>query len=349
MSALSSPAIPPAARRRVWPVAAAGVAAAAIGLPLVFLHGGHAGAPTATPPAPATNAPKSAPAVTPHAATTHVVHAAPRTGHLGDPFGRVTAPAKTTSATTSPASSSHATATPSTSSRTQTRSAVTPTATTPTVTPTTTTPTVTPTTTTPTVTPTTTTPNVTPSTTPNVTPTTVTPTVTTPTVTTPHVTAPVHPWHVYRADVRVSPAGSRTLHRHLRRLTALPSSKTPFVVFLGAVHGGHRAAFVLNRLATASGAGRCAKFDGPYQALYLKPGQTERVTIQILGAPVTYRVGVVHVKGRHASSAHAARVANHHTSANGAALLRRYGLLGSTHFSGTSGVLPAPKHTHACG
>jgi hypothetical protein len=175
-----------------------------------------------------------------------------------------------------------------------------------------------------------------------------TPTSVQPTTATPQVNAPSRPWHVYRADVRVSPANGGTLHRHLTRLTPLPSVKAPFVLYLGAVHGGHRAAFLLNRLATATGSGRCAKFDGPYQALYLRPGQTERVTIPFFGVPVTYRVGVVHMKGRQTSSAHAARVANHRVSASGTALLRRYSLLGSTRFSGSRGVLPAPTHTHAC-
>src|SRR5207253_5376705 len=138
-------------------------------------------------------------------------------------------------------------------------------------------------------------------------------------------------------------------HHHLTRLTPLPSAKAPFVVFLGAVHGGHRTAFLLNRLASASGTGRCARFDGPYQALYLRPGQTERVTIPFFGSAVTYRIGVTHVRGRDASSAAAASHANRSVSKRGHALLRRYGLLGSLHFSGAHGVLPAPKHTHACG
>ena len=325
MSALSStPSIPPTVRRRVWPVAAAGAAAAAIALPLVFLQGGHSTpAPSATPPAPAATAPNTAaPAVTARAAPAHVVHAAPRTGPLADPFGRgITAPSTAAAGGNAPTStSSHAT--PVIPNQTATSTPSTPTATsTPTVTPST---------------QTITSPSVTPA------PTTVSPTAT------PHASAPATPWHVYRADVRVSPATGGTLHRHLARLTPLPSAKAPFVVYLGAVHGGHRTAFLLNRLATATGSGRCAAFHGGYEALYLKVGQTERVTIPFLGVPVTYRVGVVHMKGRSASSAHAARVANHRVAPSGTALLRRYRLAGSTRFSGTHGVMPAPKRTHAC-
>ncbi|MCW3066083.1 MAG: hypothetical protein JWN32_3255 [Solirubrobacterales bacterium] len=309
MSALSTPASPPAARRRLLPAAAVGIAVAAIGLPLVFLHGHDAAAP-ATPAAPAASAPKSAPALTPHAATAHPVHGAP-SGSVSDPFARAITASKTPGSASAAPSSSASPANTGTS----------PGSTSTTVTPS-------------------------HATTPATTTVTTTPTSTTPT--TPVVAAPAHPWRVYRADVRVSPARGSAVHHKLTRLTPLPSAQAPFVIYLGAVHGD-RAAFLLNRLASASGSGRCAKFDGPYQALYLKPGQTERVSIPFFGSAVTYRVGLVRVHGRVATSAAAASHANRSVSKSGHALLGRYGLLGSLHFSGAHGVLPAPKNTHACG
>jgi hypothetical protein len=131
------------------------------------------------------------------------------------------------------------------------------------------------------------------------------------------------------------------------RFTALPSIKAPVAVYLGAVHGG-RAAFALNRVATASGPARCATMRGPYEAVYLKPGQTERVSIPWFGTTLSMQLALVHLKAQNAASPHAARVANHRVAKGGRALLAQHHLLGTMHFSTLQGFLRAPAKTHAC-
>jgi hypothetical protein len=157
----------------------------------------------------------------------------------------------------------------------------------------------------------------------------------------------VHPWRVYHADVRVTPAKS-AVHRRLTRLTPLADAQVPFALYLGAVRGGKRVAFLLNRYATVTGPGRCAPFHGAYRTLYLKPNQAVHVAIPFFGTTVTYRLGIMHLTSHRVSSAHAARVANHRVSKPGKTMLRRFGLLSSLRFSTERGVVPAPKHLKSC-
>src|SRR5581483_2412711 len=265
MSAISTP-VTPSNRRRRAPLIALGavVVFAAAWFLVLHKHGSSSGSASSTPSTPAATTPGAAPATgtpatgTPapsaHAATKPAHHAAAPPAHLSDPFGRGVK-TSSTSSTGSPASSASSTgspastpspspaaaqpSTPATSSPTPaTSTGGAPSASSPT--------TAAPVSNTGTVT--------------------AEPTTSTPTA------APVHPWRVYHADVRVTPAKS-AVHRRLRRLTPLADAQVPFALYLGAVRGGKRVAFLLNRSATVSGPGRCAPFHGRYRTLYLKANQ----------------------------------------------------------------------------
>jgi hypothetical protein len=339
MSAISTP-VTPSNRRRMAPFIALGVVAV-LAAAFLLLHKkgssdstGSSAAPTpaTTTPAPTAGSTPSTPvpAAPPAHAAAKTTHHAAASAHLSDPFGRGVTKAATGSSSSAPGSS---TTTSSPSTPTVTTHSTVPTSSTGTSsTPTTTS---TPTTSTgsastPTVvTPVTSTVN--PSTTTSVTP----------------VTAPVLPWRVYHADVRVTPAKS-AVHRRLVRLTPLADAQVPFALYLGAVRGGKRVAFLLNRHATVTGPGRCAPFHRSYRTLYLKPNQAAHVAIPFFGTTVTYRLGVMHLTSHRVSSAHAARVANHRVSKPGKTMLRRFGLLSSLRFSTERGVVPAPKHLKSC-
>jgi hypothetical protein len=334
MSAISTP-VTPSNRRRMAPFIALGavVVFAAAWFLVLHKHGSSSdsGSSSATGSTPATTTPGAAPATatpatgTPapsaHAATKPAHHAAAPPAHLSDPFGRGAGSSSTSSSAPSTSSPSTVSPAPAASqpsapvSSTPTPAGSSGGASSPT--------TATPVSSTGTVT--------------------ADPTTTT---TTPAAVAP-RPWRVYRADVRVTPAKTE-VHRRLARLTLLGDAQVPFAVYLGAVRGGKRVAFLLNRFATVTGPGRCAPFRRISRTLYLKPNQAVHVTIPFFGTTVTYRLGVMHLTSHRVSSAHLARVANHRVSKSGHTLMRRLGLLTAVPFSTERGVVPAPKHLKSC-
>jgi hypothetical protein len=345
MSAISTP-ITPSNRRRMAPLIALGavVLFAAAWFLVLHKHGSSSGSaasstagstPATTTPgaAPATATPAQAtgtPAPSAHAAAKPAHHAP---AHLSDPFGRHLSTPSTSStgspsSTASPSSSASASPTPTASPSPAASQPSTPVSS-----------------------------NPSPATSTGGAPSASSPTTATPVSNTGTLTAepttstptaaPVTPWRVYRADVRVTPAKS-TVRRRLARLAPLADAQVPFALYLGAVRGGKRVAFLLNRDATVSGSARCAPFHRGYRTLYLKAHQAVHVSIPFLGTTMTYRLGVMHLTGRRVSTAHAARVANHRVSKPGRTMLRRYGLLKWTRFSTERGVVPPPKHLKSC-
>ena len=136
-----------------------------------------------------------------------------------------------------------------------------------------------------------------------------------------------------------------TPYANLARLTPLPSSKRPLLVFRGVTTGGKSATFTVVGEVILHGSGTCLPSASQCQAIDLQPGHTEEVEyLPAGGVAVTYQLQVVSIGASKSSKAAAA--AFHAESKVGRELLRRKGLLALPwlHYSATRGVLAYAAH-----
>jgi hypothetical protein len=271
--------------RKLWPVIAL-LLAAVIAVPLVLLKGAPAnGTPTPLPPTAAatttttTSTSQSATSTVPASSRTSAKKLAARLPR--DPFasGMPKLSSKPASASSSPSDSSS-----SSSSSTSTVAMVSPS-------PATTSTTTTTAATTPT----------TPST--SATSTTTTATTTSTTSSTPAATpatAQTSPqsWTTYGVSVRYGKNAGAPVQSDLARLTLLPSARTPALMFLGVMAGGHQAVFALGSGVTHKGPGLCRPDHDRCSAIVLKAGQTEQLTVPTVdGGHQAMILRVVHITG----------------------------------------------------
>ncbi len=94
------------------------------------------------------------------------------------------------------------------------------------------------------------------------------------TTVTPPAEAPKH-YTLYGVDLRFGEAGAQRTRRDLPRLTALPSSSDPVVVFLGVLKDGNTAVFMVISEAAADGDGTCKPDKKNCAYVYLQEGETE--------------------------------------------------------------------------
>lgn len=81
-------------------------------------------------------------------------------------------------------------------------------------------------------------------------------------------------YYAYRVDVKVGPTGEAERRDDVRELDILPSQRSPAVAFLGAIHDGKQAVFVVaSRAAVSDGEGRCVPSGEDCQFLIMKPGE----------------------------------------------------------------------------
>ena len=114
-----------------------------------------------------------------------------------------------------------------------------------------------------------------------------------------------------------------TPYENLTRLTALPSSKQPLLVFRGVTAGGKSATFTLIGEAILHGAATCIPSPSQCQAIDLKPDQVEELEyVSSGGQAVTYQLHVVSISASQASAARASAVF-HAESKAGREVLRR--------------------------
>jgi hypothetical protein len=117
------------------------------------------------------------------------------------------------------------------------------------------------------------------------------------------------PQDLYRVTVRFGEVGDLKTHKNMARLTPLPSSSNPFVVFLGMKKDGETAVFLVSSDAVPSGDGKCRPSTRNCESLELQAGDTEHFDLQTGTAGVVqYRLDLRSVeKKTAASSARAAK------------------------------------------
>jgi hypothetical protein len=131
----------------------------------------------------------------------------------------------------------------------------------------------------------------------------------------PRTAAPVH--RLRHVDLRFGTAVVPPLRRDIVRLAALPSARTPAVVFLGVTADGRRAVFSLLTGTTVSGDGRCVPRVRACAQLLLAAGQDE--VVQAGGVP--YRLEVLRIRTETTHSAARARAFASRVSPKGSCVL----------------------------
>jgi hypothetical protein len=147
----------------------------------------------------------------------------------------------------------------------------------------------------------------------------------------------------------VPPAQSSTLtpYANIKRLTPLPSSQAPLVVFMGVTAGGKSATFTLVGEAILHGNGACLPSASQCQAIDLQPGHVEQLEyLPPDGQTITYELKVVSITSSKASAAAAQRSYRMQSRA-GRELLHRAGvpILSELHYSPDKGVLVFAGHS----
>jgi hypothetical protein len=180
-----------------------------------------------------------------------------------------------------------------------------------------------------------------------------TPTTPTPTPKPTTPAKPKQPERVYRVLVLfglapVAPAltSSLTPYANIKRLTPLPSSQTPLVVFMGVTAGGKNATFTLVGEAILHGSGACLPSTSQCQAIDLQPGQVEQLEyLPPNGQTIVYELKVVSIASSKASAAAAQRSYRVQSRA-GRELLRRTGapILSELRYAPNKGVLVFAGH-----
>ena len=79
----------------------------------------------------------------------------------------------------------------------------------------------------------------------------------------------------YKVNVRFGEAGAERVRRNVPRLTALPSSSDPVVVFMGVLSDGKTAAFLVTSDATAQGDGTCKPTRDNCTYVYMREGEEQ--------------------------------------------------------------------------
>jgi hypothetical protein len=139
-------------------------------------------------------------------------------------------------------------------------------------------------------------------------------------------------------------ASLRSLHDPVR-LTTLPSTANPQVVFLGVVKGGKSVAFLLGSKVTPTGDGTCEPVPAGCQVLRLKPGGTEFLDVVGATGLVQYELDLVRIGVQHATKRAVATRAVKRVSNAGKTAVRALGtnVLSGYVFSTQLGVLVLPS------
>lgn len=98
-------------------------------------------------------------------------------------------------------------------------------------------------------------------------------------------------------DATLTRAGGRPrTYRGLQRLTPLPSSLDPILVFLGVLQDGRTAVFLVSSDAKAQGDGRCKPSRSTCQTVQLKAGQTEFFDLETTNGTVQYELDLIRIR-----------------------------------------------------
>jgi hypothetical protein len=164
---------------------------------------------------------------------------------------------------------------------------------------------------------------------------------------------PTQPEPVYKVAVLFGPAPKLpgettqlTPYESLKRLSPLPSSSNPLIVFTGVGGSGKGATFALIQEAILHGNAACLPNASQCQVIDLAVGQTEELQyLQADGEAVTYELSVVSIV-KHQKSVAVAQRLNARVSRAGRRVLRHHGppVLAHLRYSLNRGVLVYTAH-----
>jgi hypothetical protein len=145
----------------------------------------------------------------------------------------------------------------------------------------------------------------------------------------------------YHVDVRFGEAGAERTHKDLPRLSPLPSSTDPVVVFVGIEKDGQTATFLVTSDATPQGDGSCEPSKTTCTYIHLKKGQEEFLDVMSGTAGLRqYVLKLLDVNKTTTTSASVAAAAFNRESASGRDILRsEVSSLGRLRYNAVSGTL----------
>jgi hypothetical protein len=163
--------------------------------------------------------------------------------------------------------------------------------------------------------------------------------------TTPTVVAPVAPaktYELYSLQVRFGDSASEQLAgRSLKRLTALPSTESAALIYLGLLKDRKTAVFLVDGGATVQGDGRCRPSPDNCQTLEMKRGDTAFVDMPAEGGSTQqFQLDLVKIRTRKTTSATAAKRSYASVAKGGREALRaRVSRVGELVFDGRTGLV----------
>jgi hypothetical protein len=147
-------------------------------------------------------------------------------------------------------------------------------------------------------------------------------------------------------DLTFGMLGDETHKPDLARLTPLPSSSDPIVIFMGVLRDGRTAVFMITADATPRPGDRCHESQGHIAAVencsyvYLKAGETETFEVNDGLGIAQYRLHINHVRKTDVATAAKAARANARESRAGREILRmEIPELGTLRYSRATGTL----------
>jgi hypothetical protein len=132
------------------------------------------------------------------------------------------------------------------------------------------------------------------------------------------------PLDTYRVAVTISRDTWRRTWHDLARLTPLPSTRHPFLIFLGVLSDARTAVFLVSSDVTATGEGKCRPRRSSCETLELKAGDYERLDVlDDAGQMQHYILRVRRVERKRAGTAARAARSHARVSSVGRRLVRR--------------------------
>jgi len=158
-------------------------------------------------------------------------------------------------------------------------------------------------------------------------------------------------WTIYAVDLRIGTSTTAPVRRNVARLTPLPSSAEPELIFMGVMAGGRKAAFALAADVLHQGPGECRPHLQVCSTILLGAGQTEQLAVPTAAGGqehLVLRVGAVRSSVTHSHATALAAYRRH--SAAGQCDLDLAAPMAYSQFAGTlSGTVAAAckGQTHA--
>jgi hypothetical protein len=157
----------------------------------------------------------------------------------------------------------------------------------------------------------------------------------------PEPSPPQKTYTTYHVDVRFGEAGAERVHNDLPRLTPLPSSSDPVIIFVGMDKDGKTAIFLVTSDASPQGDGTCEPSKTTCTYVHMTAGQEEFLDVSSGTAGLRqYVLKLLKVNKTTTTSAAAAAAAFNRESSAGRDILRsEVGSLGRVRYNAVTGTL----------